>query len=169
MPLKVSFTLSARDLAHLRGLLDGVHAEHDEETLRKAALRLVEQVRGARPPDFVAERVATIETLAEMLVDRDWVLPASVRRSVRTALAYFVDPDDLIPDTTPVLGYLDDAILIELATRQLGHEISAYRDFQRYRNGRRERSHEELVARRKRLRVRIQDRNGRETRRFRLL
>ena len=44
-------------------------------------------------------------------------------------LAYFVDPDDLIPDRIPGLGYLDDAIMVELVLQELHHELDAYDKF----------------------------------------
>ena len=40
---------------------------------------------------------------------------------------------DAIPDDVPVLGFLDDAIMIELCARDLRHEIEAYDDFCEYR------------------------------------
>ena len=47
--------------------------------------------------------------------------------------AYFADPQDMIPDSIPVLGFIDDAIMIELLTAELRPEIDAYNDFCRYR------------------------------------
>jgi uncharacterized membrane protein YkvA (DUF1232 family) len=55
------------------------------------------------------------------------------RNRVLQALSYFSDPEDLVPDDIPGLGYLDDAIMIELVCMELKHEIQAYRDFCVYR------------------------------------
>ena len=90
---------------------------------------------------------------------------------------------DLIHDETPVLGFLDDAIMIDLVARELRHEIRGYRDFHRYRTqlSRRPRSPgprlplETLLDRkRKQIRARIQAKQAQEAartperRRFRL-
>ena len=64
-----------------------------------------------------------------MLVDHEWRLPQKDTVRVLNALAYFSDPEDLIPDHIPGLGFLDDAIMIELVVRELKHEIDAYTNF----------------------------------------
>ena len=56
-------------------------------------------------------------------------MPEEDRARVLTALTYFADPKDVIPDNVPVVGYLDDAIMIELCVRELKHEVEAYSDF----------------------------------------
>ncbi len=65
----------------------------------------------------------------QMLKDHEWRLPDKDASRVLNALAYFGEPEDLIPDHIPGLGFLDDAIMIELVVRELRHEIEAYRDF----------------------------------------
>lgn len=46
------------------------------------------------------------------------------------ALIYFVDPFDLIPDSVPVLGYLDDAAVITAVVRLNLTEISRFRSWE---------------------------------------
>ena len=46
---------------------------------------------------------------------------------------YFADPEDILPDDIPVIGYLDDVIIIELVARELVHVREAYDDFCEFR------------------------------------
>jgi uncharacterized membrane protein YkvA (DUF1232 family) len=81
----------------------------------------------------VLQRIERLQVLIDMLRDDEWSLTDSERNNVVAALAYFADPEDIIPDNVPVLGYIDDAIMIELVVTELAHEIDAFEDFCRYR------------------------------------
>lgn len=54
------------------------------------------------------------ETLALYLVARDPRVPWYARLFVAAVVAYALSPIDLIPDFIPVLGYLDDLLLLPL-------------------------------------------------------
>lgn len=41
--------------------------------------------------------------------------PGKIRLGMLAALLYFISPIDLIPDTIPVLGVMDDAVLVPMA------------------------------------------------------
>ena len=59
-------------------------------------------------------RALKTETLALYLVARDPRVPWYVRLFVAAVVAYALSPIDLIPDFIPILGYLDDLILVPL-------------------------------------------------------
>jgi uncharacterized membrane protein YkvA (DUF1232 family) len=59
-------------------------------------------------------RALKVETLALYLVARDPRVPWYARLFVAVVVAYALSPIDLIPDFVPVLGYLDDLILVPL-------------------------------------------------------
>jgi uncharacterized membrane protein YkvA (DUF1232 family) len=46
------------------------------------------------------------------------------------ALVYFVDPFDMIPDTVPVLGYLDDTAVIAAVVRMNLTAVSRFRNWE---------------------------------------
>jgi uncharacterized membrane protein YkvA (DUF1232 family) len=62
------------------------------------------------------DRVAALkrETLALYLAARDPRTPWYARAVVAAVAAYALSPIDLIPDFIPVLGFLDDAVLLPL-------------------------------------------------------
>jgi uncharacterized membrane protein YkvA (DUF1232 family) len=132
MPLKVTFTLSDKDISHFRRYMKEARAtaaEMGEDSIIRASEGLLQEVANVELPDFIADRLSKLELLIEMLRDDRWELPAADRGRVLSGLAYFTDPDDMIPDSLPGIGYLDDAIMVELIVRELRHDLEGYRDF----------------------------------------
>ena len=137
--MKISFELSDKDLRYFRQVLQkvrkGRNAENEDVILREAEA-LLEEVARTDAPQYVQKRIAQLGQLIEMVEDKDWRLEGADRKRVLNALAYFADPDDLIPDRVPGLGYLDDAIMVELVVQDLKHEIEAFEAFVAYRKER---------------------------------
>ncbi len=168
--MKISFELSPRDIRFFRDRLKQVRVSDgasdgssNEPAVIRGAVDLVKEAIATKPPDFVVERIRKLEQLIEMLSDREWRIEGRDRARILEALAYFVDPDDLIPDRIPGIGYLDDAIMIELVARELTHEIAAYEDFCEYRKSRpKTEDPAKLETRRKALQARMRRRSRRE-------
>jgi uncharacterized membrane protein YkvA (DUF1232 family) len=59
----------------------------------------------------VLRALPEIARLVRRLV-RDPVLPRSVKILVGAALLYLASPVDLVPDFIPLVGYVDDALLV---------------------------------------------------------
>jgi uncharacterized membrane protein YkvA (DUF1232 family) len=134
--LKITFKLGNRDISYLRKILKQAGAaakDRPAEEIIKAGHDMAVEVREAKPPQYVLDRVEKLETIVAMAEDKDWDPPQPVRRKVLTALAYFANPVDLIPDRIPGLGFLDDAIMIELIAQDLTHDIKYYRQFRSFR------------------------------------
>jgi len=132
MPMEITFELSDDDLEYFRRLMLEAReksAELDEATIIENARKLLGEVWQSGTSDFIRERMSRLETLIGMVVDQGWGMESEDRNHVLEALSYFSEPQDLIPDDIPGLGYLDDAIMIEMVCRELRHEIQAYRDF----------------------------------------
>ncbi|MCA9510419.1 MAG: DUF1232 domain-containing protein [Myxococcales bacterium] len=132
MPLRVTFELSDKDLRHFRSIMR--HARHaarktPEKKIVASARKLAAAVEAAEVPDFVRERLAHLPKLVAMLEDREWSLSGDNRDRIVSALAYFNEPVDLIPDSVPGLGFIDDAIMVELVVTELRPDIEAYDDF----------------------------------------
>jgi len=130
--MKVTFNLSDTDLKYFRKVMQDVrdkHSRSSEEEIIESARSLLERVGETKVPDFISERITRLGRLIDMLDDEEWALAGKDRERVVRGMAYFAEPDDMIPDKVPVLGFLDDAIMVELVVGELVHEIEAYDDF----------------------------------------
>lgn len=137
MTLRISFELDDNDLRHFRLIMDEARRAARRmapEDIVAAAEDLLAEVPKSGAPGFIVERLDKLRLMIRMLTDLEWRLPHNDAARVLNALAYFCEPEDLIPDHIPGLGFLDDAIMIELVVRELKHEIEAYQDFCGYRD-----------------------------------
>lgn len=133
MPLDITFTLSDQDLDHFQAIVNkaksAMDGPHDAEAIHTAAMQLVKDARTGDLPEFIGERIEKLEVVTNMVADEEWKLSEEDRSRVLGALVYFCDPDDLIPDHIPGIGFLDDAIYVELVIRELKNEIESYEEF----------------------------------------
>lgn len=132
MGLCVSFELDDDDLKHFRLIMLEARkaaASLTPEEIVAGAEVLLGQVQASGVPPFISERLDNLQIMIRMLKDHEWRLLGAEATRALNALAYFTEPEDLIPDHIPGVGFLDDAIMVELVIRELEHEIEAYRDF----------------------------------------
>ena len=137
MSMKISFELSDSDLDFFRKALKQSREavrDAEESEIIEAISDVLDEIRKNEPlPDFVGERIPELESLISMLTDEEWQLPDTEREQLLATFVYFADPEDILPDNIPVIGYLDDIIIIELVVRELLHVRVAYDDFCLYR------------------------------------
>src|SRR5690606_20246769 len=126
MSLSLTIDLNDQDLAHFTGALQASRKAAEgksPEDIVQAAAALLEGAQQVKTPDFIRERLERLDDMIAMVRDEGWHLDEADLQHVLSALVYFADPKDVIPDHVQVLGYLDDAIMIELCVRALRHEL----------------------------------------------
>lgn len=142
MSMRICFDVSDEDIVRFRSMMNKAHGAVESLDPDKIVSKVLQDLDAARrqdPPDFIAERLEKVAVLARMVTDDEWKLPDEERRRVLSTVAYFCDPADLIDDRIPALGFLDDAILIDLVAEDFKHEIEAYEEFCSYRTAEEER------------------------------
>lgn len=165
MSLQISFELNDDDLQHFRLIMlqaRNAAVRKSPEEILATATQLMQEIGAQRTPGFITERLQSVGKLMQMISDIDWRLPHDETSRILHALAYFAEPDDLIPDEIPGLGFLDDAIMIELVVRELRHEIEAYEEFCGFRENGPRRTTTELAQIRGELQSKMRRRRQRD-------
>jgi uncharacterized membrane protein YkvA (DUF1232 family) len=132
MPIQISFELSDNDLEHFRTLMNASMkkiTDYSPDDVLKKAREVTADVDNTSLPEFVKERMHSLEVLIDALEDTEWQLPDDERSNILASLAYFSEPHDLVDDDIPGLGYIDDAIMIELVIQDLSQDLDAYKQF----------------------------------------
>jgi uncharacterized membrane protein YkvA (DUF1232 family) len=132
MSITLNFELNDRDLAHFQAAMERSQKAAEGKTSQEivdCAVALLADAAKVHIPDFIKDRLLRLDDMIAMIRDEAWALPEADKQRVLSALMYFCDPSDVIPDHVEVLGFLDDAVMIELSVRELKHELDAYDDF----------------------------------------
>jgi len=136
MSISLNFELNDRDLEHFQKAMAAAKESakgRSEKDIVDCASKLLIDSQKVHIPDFIKERLVRLDDMIAMVRDEGWHLGDEDRSRVLSALVYFCDPKDIIPDNVEVLGFLDDAVMIEICAIDLKHEIEAYDDFCDYR------------------------------------
>ena len=91
---------------------------------------------GHRLDAFLSNKSGTLKSYIEdiklayaMVRDPDFRIERRIKIVLIIALLYLISPVDLVPDVIPVLGLLDDVVVIAYALRQAAAELERYRAF----------------------------------------
>jgi uncharacterized membrane protein YkvA (DUF1232 family) len=136
MPLTVTIEISDQELEHFRSVLAGAREQAARRTpgeIATAARLAIARLHECSPSPFVEKRLHKVSALIGMLEDPEWQLPEPERRRVLDGLSYVAEVHDMVPDNVPVLGLVDDAIMLELVLRELQHELEGYEEFDAFR------------------------------------
>ena len=130
--MRITFELEPADIARFHEAM--ARAERrvacaEEHEIVDAARHALATLPIATAPGYVRRRLQGVSRLVDMLEDEAWALPQVERAEVLQLLAYFSDPEDMIPDDVAVIGLLDDAIMLELLMRRIRHVMQAYDEF----------------------------------------
>ena len=130
--VRVSFNLDDADLEHLAAIAQQTQLRARNESadaIIAGAREVLETANRAQLAGFVKERYSRLEAMLQMVTDAQWAQSAGDRQRTLNALACFG------ASATPPSpsGLLDHAIMIELVSRDLQHDLDAYRDFCRLR------------------------------------
>jgi hypothetical protein len=130
--VRVSFNLDDADLEHLAAIAQQTQLRARNEpadAIIDGAREVLETAKRAQLAGFVKERYSRLEAMLQMATDAQWRLGAEDRQRTLNALACFSSSS---APASPS-GLLDHAIMIELVSRDLHHDLEAYCDFCRAR------------------------------------
>ena len=123
-------------IARFNNVLHSIHpdAPHVDADRFASLARWLLELSPRQSQRELRQRLARVTDLKKMAADRDWDTDESQRARLSRLLDYLDDPEDVIPDRTPRLGRLDDALLVELAWPAFADEVEDYLDFCHFRH-----------------------------------
>ena len=136
---KVAFSLDEADAEYFRSLYRkakkgaaGAGSRSRSSSTRAASCSACAARRRRRAS--CSEAIDVLADLVDLIQDEDYAAPQRVKTEVLAGLAYFSEPEDLIPDHVPGLGFLDDAIMVKFIEEEFRHELWGYRQFRKLRD-----------------------------------
>lgn len=135
MSLDMHLHLQERELSPFRDALDASSRSAATRNPHRLVSEARQQLHVARESSAAAYLGKHLDAMAQVIAfleDREFSQESSAREAALGALAYFVEPNDLIPDSEPKFGLLDDSIVLNLAIEQCRSEWHAWAEYAQF-------------------------------------
>ena len=118
----------------------------DIKDLTKKESKVIDRVKKHGPLADYLEDVKTFYALIKDYINGEYTdVPWWTIAAIGAALAYIINPFDVIPDVIPVIGYLDDAAVLTLCLKMVKKDIEKYKEWKEYKR-RSKKGAEEIVS-----------------------
>ena len=132
-----NFHLTAASVDRFNSLLARLGrqaAPLDCDRLATAARELRDRAVGAFEPACIVQRMKRLEAAEQMLDDTQWE-PVDDAGNIAALMVHYAGGRyQLLPNTLPTVGHLDDAIAVEAAWPSLKTEVASFLDYCRVRS-----------------------------------
>jgi hypothetical protein len=103
------------------------------DQLAGVARRVLRVAAAGGESPFIRSRLRRAEEVRALLADAGWSTSEDAGGRMRALVGYIDDPNGLFRDDVPVIGRLDDALLVDIAMDVLRDELDDYAEFRRFR------------------------------------
>lgn len=129
------FQLSTAEVDRFNAFLARVGGQTLEtDQLASAGRELCRPGHPMASPPCIRQRLRWIAAVEQLLGDPQWQPANEATETASAIVDYARSRDDLIPDWLPMVGRLDDAIVVEAAWPVLAAEVDDYLDYTRVRS-----------------------------------
>ena len=129
---KIEINIDQQVKDHFDQFVEKKGAAIDESHIKEAREKIREIRRGVNDA-YVVDQVNSLDLMLSMIEDDTWKVSQENRDRITATIKYFCDDEDLIPDTIPGIGYIDDCIIIDGAAEQAFEEMDEFKDFSKAR------------------------------------
>lgn len=122
-------------LRHFNEVLQRIDLRHpplDPDQVASAARELADNPRPSGWSEPILQRMRRAAAIDRMLADPEWT-PEDAAETAALVVAYLHDDHPLISNSVPVVGRLDDVIVVEASWPLISQEVRDYLDFRRLR------------------------------------
>ena len=107
----------------------------DDEKMEKFLQKLEKKLKVIPKVGTSLANVPTKISLVKSYIKKEYTeIPLGTIIALISALSYIVSPIDLIPDTIPGAGYLDDALVITACLKLVSSDIEDYQKWRKENN-----------------------------------
>ncbi|MEO8803433.1 MAG: hypothetical protein ABI304_03775 [Rudaea sp.] len=135
-PNLTSLELHESELQRFNAIVARFAPEHPAFTLDQiagSARRVLRAAAKGQDSAFIKVRMRRAGEIRAAFQDPKWAMPAELAADVGELLDYLDGGAGLIPASVPIVGMLDEAILVDVAMDKVRSELDDYAKFCRYR------------------------------------
>ena len=129
--LDTMFGLSDKQKTIFSENVKQITSKDEQRVLENIEPQLVklQEVLEEKPSSKMEELISNTKHLLEILQTEDFPISESSRKWIVFGLNYLIADFDLIPDSIPKIGYLDDALIVAWVKGIVDYDITRYKFF----------------------------------------